>query len=191
MKLITLASALLPYVLGKQGLSSRQNSCNTYVVSGISGGFTEKVSVDFTSAQSGGNAATFLSQHALSISDYSVGSAPIAHDFIPGNFPSYGGSGSVESAEVVTDDTFTYPLVRTVLKSSTTTWGLLRLRGGTETTDNVEFTFDPSQGLSWVGGAAVTPYWSNGPPTAGFKSLRIRSIELYKGYTSTTSGHCL
>ncbi|KAK0489487.1 concanavalin A-like lectin/glucanase domain-containing protein [Armillaria luteobubalina] len=272
MRLLTFASALLPYcVLAKQTLSSRQNSCDTYAVSGISGGFTEKVSVDFTSAQSGGNAANFLSQYGLSISDYNVASTPIAHDFIPGNVllgngvlqlkvSSYGGSGSVKSAEVVTDDTFTYASVRTVLKSSTTpgvcegnffylsdtqetdieiltsttltgnqyvpagvwTTNQATVEGGAETTDNVEFTFDPSQdfheyridwspsatafyidgtqinkfseNVPWESGhwiwnvwSSDDPYWSNGPPTAD-SITEIRSIELYKGYISTTSG---
>ncbi|KAG7446743.1 concanavalin A-like lectin/glucanase [Guyanagaster necrorhizus] len=274
MNLLTFASAvslLIPSALGKQALSSRRDSCDTYVLSGISGGFTEQVSVDFTSAQSSGDAANFLSQHGLSISNYNVASTPVAHDFVPANVllgngvlqlkvTSYSGSGSVESAEVVTDDTFAYASVRTVLKSSATfgvcegnffylsdtqetdieiltsttltgndyvsagVWmtNQATVEGGTKTTDNVEFTFDPSQDFHeyridwsplattfyidgiqinnfsdnvpwdsgywiWNAWSSGDPYWSNGPPTAD-SITEIRSIELYKGYTSTTSG---
>jgi hypothetical protein len=69
------------------------------------------------------------SSNGLSISDYTVDRTPLPHTFVPGNVAlgsgsldlkvsAYQGNGSVQSSEVLTDDTFKFASVRTVLKSS-------------------------------------------------------------------------
>ena len=65
----------------------------------------------------------------ISISNYTVKSTPVAHTFVPGNVAlgsgsldlkvsAYGGTGSVQSSEIVTQDIFQFASVRTMLKSS-------------------------------------------------------------------------
>lgn len=41
--------------------NSSAAACNTYTISGITGGFTGKILADFSTATSGGDAAAFLS----------------------------------------------------------------------------------------------------------------------------------
>ncbi|RDB17495.1 Beta-glucanase [Hypsizygus marmoreus] len=102
--------------------------CNTYVAANISGGFTQRQFVDFSGVTPGGNVGSFLSSHGIYISDYPIASTPIPRTFTPRNVAFGSGSldmkvsaytgGSVQSAEIVTEDTFKYASVRTVLKSS-------------------------------------------------------------------------
>ncbi|TFK44189.1 concanavalin A-like lectin/glucanase [Crucibulum laeve] len=250
----------------------KRATCDTYVVSGIPGGFQQRVYADFSSATSGGDVATLLSQYGLSISDYSINGSPVPHTFTPNNaalgagtlnlkVSAYSGSGAVQSAEVVTDTTFKYASVRTVMKSSTTPgivegnffylndnqeidfeiltstvsqasscvpagiWATNQAltAGGASTHQTIPFTFNPTQAfheyrIDWSS-SATTFYidgqqkakltsniptaaghwiwnvwsngdlcWSNGPPTAN-SITQIRSIDIYKGYTSTVSGN--
>src|ERR1700733_9418732 len=65
----------------------------------------------------------------ISISSYTVQSTPMPHTFVPANVAlgsgsldlkvsAYKGNGSVQSSEIVTQETFKFASVRTVLKSS-------------------------------------------------------------------------
>ncbi|KAF5328704.1 hypothetical protein D9619_011712 [Psilocybe cf. subviscida] len=101
-----------------------------FTISGISGGFSTHTLLDFSTQKAGGNAASFLSSHGIMISDYPVGSTPVAHDFSP-SAVSFGqgalnlkvsayvsSQGSVHGAEIVTNSEFLYGSMRTVMKSS-------------------------------------------------------------------------
>ncbi|KAF8893413.1 concanavalin A-like lectin/glucanase domain-containing protein [Infundibulicybe gibba] len=123
---------LLPLLLASvhAGTIQERQNCATYVIPGRSGGFTTKQTIDF-SGVNGGNAATFLSQNGISISNYPISDSPVPHTFVPGNVAlgagtlnmkvnRYSGSGSIQSSEISTQATFQYASVRTVLKSSTT-----------------------------------------------------------------------
>lgn len=45
--------------LGSQ-ITQAKAQCNTYVVPGITGGFTTKMTINFTNARAGGDASAFL-----------------------------------------------------------------------------------------------------------------------------------
>ncbi|KAF8878086.1 concanavalin A-like lectin/glucanase domain-containing protein [Infundibulicybe gibba] len=105
-------------------------TCGTYVIKGQPGGFTNRTFIDF-SGVNGGDAAAFLAQHGMTISNYQVGAGLIPHTFIRDNVAlgsgtldmkvsSYSGSGSVQSAEILTQEKFKYGSMRTVVKSSPT-----------------------------------------------------------------------
>ncbi|KAG6807665.1 hypothetical protein H0H92_006756 [Tricholoma furcatifolium] len=109
----------------------RGQTCDTYVVPTISGGFTTRQFIDFSTVTAGGDASSLLSSYGISISDYSVSSTPVAHTFTPDNVAlgtgslemtvsAYTGSGAVISSEIVTNELFEFGSVRTVLQSSTT-----------------------------------------------------------------------
>ena len=70
-------------------------------------------------------------KNGISVSKYTVNKANLPHTFVPGNVAfgsgsldlkvsAYDGSGSVQSSEIVTRNTFKFASVRTVIKSSTT-----------------------------------------------------------------------
>ncbi|PPQ71287.1 hypothetical protein CVT24_012341 [Panaeolus cyanescens] len=114
-------------------LLSRQtaNSC-LLGLPDMPGGFTERRQVDFSVAKAGDDAAGLLRTYGLSISNYPVASQPVTRDFRRENVRLGDGTldlhvnayseadGTLYSAEVLTDDTFKYASVRTVLKSSRT-----------------------------------------------------------------------
>ncbi|KAF9046011.1 concanavalin A-like lectin/glucanase, partial [Hymenopellis radicata] len=141
-------SLLAPSSQARENLASRQNSCDTYTTSGVSGGFTERTFIDFSSVSSGQDAASFLSQYDFEISNYGVDSTPIGHTFTPDNVKLGDGalemkvsaysSDAVISSEIVSSATFKYASVRVVLKSSTTKGvceGIFFYQGDTQETD--------------------------------------------------------
>ncbi|KAF8916765.1 concanavalin A-like lectin/glucanase [Mucidula mucida] len=142
-------SLLAPSSFARENLASRQDSCDTYTTSGVSGGFTDRNFIDFSSVSSGQDAASFLSQYGFEISNYGpVGSTPTEHTFTPNNVKLGDGalemkvsaytSGAVISSEIVSSDTFKYASVRVVLKSSTTKGvceGIFYYQGDTQESD--------------------------------------------------------
>lgn len=112
-------------------LNSTAAVCNTYVVDGVPGGFTQSVTADFSTVTAGGDAAALLRSFGISISNYGLTSGPVPHTYVPSNVAlgagalnlkvsAYPGTGAIQSAEMVTTDRFKYASVRTVQKSSTT-----------------------------------------------------------------------
>ncbi|EKM74934.1 hypothetical protein AGABI1DRAFT_47135 [Agaricus bisporus var. burnettii JB137-S8] len=110
---------------------SVQAACDTYTVSGIPGGFTRRLFADFSNVSPGGDAASLLSSFGIGISSDTVRSTPIPRTSVPSNIAlgngalnlkvsRYSGSGAVQSAEMVTRDTFKFASVRTSMKSSKT-----------------------------------------------------------------------
>lgn len=106
-------------------------ACDTYVVNGVPGGFAQRVFVDFSTAKSGGDVTTLLNSFGISISNYGISSGPVPRVFVPSNVAlgngalnlkvsAYSGSGSIQSAEISTNDHFESASVRTVLQSSKT-----------------------------------------------------------------------
>ncbi|KAF9448217.1 glycoside hydrolase family 16 protein [Macrolepiota fuliginosa MF-IS2] len=105
-------------------------ACDTYIVNGIPGGFTQRVFADFSGVTAGGDAIALLSSYGLGVSDYSINSTPVPRTFVPSNVALGNGAlnlkvsafsgGSIQSAEMVTQDQFKYASVRTIQKSSTT-----------------------------------------------------------------------
>ncbi|PFH53721.1 glycoside hydrolase family 16 protein [Amanita thiersii Skay4041] len=107
-----------------------RQSCDTYVVPGITGGFTQHTFADFSGVTPGESAASLLSSHGISIDTGLIGTTPIPHQFVAQNVLLGSGSvdlkvnaynpssGQVVSAEMATTDQFLYASVRTVLKSS-------------------------------------------------------------------------
>lgn len=51
---------LAPFITLLLATASVQAACDTYVVNGISGGFTERLFADFSNVVPGGNAASLL-----------------------------------------------------------------------------------------------------------------------------------
>ncbi|KAG5643179.1 hypothetical protein DXG03_001383 [Asterophora parasitica] len=122
-----LASAVL--LLALQVVGAYAQTCNTYVVPSITGGFTQRQFIDFSKVSPGGNVASLLSANGISISNYPISAGPVPRTFTPNNVAfgsgsldmkvsAYRGSGSVLSSEILTNDLFKYASVRTVLKSS-------------------------------------------------------------------------
>ncbi|KAF8888347.1 concanavalin A-like lectin/glucanase domain-containing protein [Infundibulicybe gibba] len=106
------------------------STCAVYVVPGQPGGFTKRTVIDFSKA-SGGSAAAFLAQHEMGISNDLITHGPIPHAFTSNNVAlgsgtlnlkvsAYSGSGSVQSAEISTNERFKYGSIRTVVRSSPT-----------------------------------------------------------------------
>ncbi|KAH0579880.1 hypothetical protein H2248_002708 [Termitomyces sp. 'cryptogamus'] len=104
-------------------------TCDTYVVPSLAGGFTTRQSINFSGVSPGTNVTSFLSSNGISISSYGVTSGPVPHTFTPNNLAfdsgslnmkvsAYAGSGAILSSQMVTNDIFKYASVRTVLKSS-------------------------------------------------------------------------
>lgn len=80
-------------------------ACNTYVVSGVPGGFTQRVFADFSGATSGGDVGAllryatesyysmyhvddgydFARSYGLGVSNYQINSSPVARAFTPSN----------------------------------------------------------------------------------------------------------
>ncbi|KAF9010721.1 hypothetical protein BDQ17DRAFT_1387906 [Cyathus striatus] len=238
------ALLIFPFLaIAVHGTVLEARACNTYTIPGMSGGFTKKVSIDF-SGTSGGNAVTFLHYH--------IDDTPYSRDFVTGNVAlgtgsldlkvsAFHGTGSVQSAEVVTSDTFftglTVPGVCEgnfmyldgysnevdfeILTSTTLSSNLTCVPAGSwvtnyaasKTTQTIPFTFNPSADFhatifyidgvqkaklttnvptlagNWIWNAWSNgdPCWSNGPPISD-SVTHIRSIEMYKGYTSTVKG---
>ncbi|TRM69294.1 glycoside hydrolase family 16 protein [Schizophyllum amplum] len=103
--------------------------CSAYKVANMEGAFTNLIQADFSSATAGGDAAAFLSQFGLYISDYPVGGGSVSHYFRPENVAladgsvqltvnAYDGGEYVNSAEIATGESTLYGSLRTVLKSS-------------------------------------------------------------------------
>ncbi|KAF9050224.1 hypothetical protein BJ165DRAFT_992784 [Panaeolus papilionaceus] len=114
-------------------LSSRQARGNCLLaLPGMPGGLTERRTMDFSTVNAGDDAAASLRSYGLGVSNYPVPSRPVTRDFRRENVKLGQGTldlhvnaysetdGTVYSAEVLTEDTFKYASVRTVLKSSRT-----------------------------------------------------------------------
>ncbi|KAF8893411.1 concanavalin A-like lectin/glucanase [Infundibulicybe gibba] len=112
------------------GVIEERQNCATYVIAGRPGGFTKKQFINFAGVN-GGNAADFLAQNGLAISNYPVNDQPVPHSFVPENVAlgagtlnmkvnGWSGNGAIKSAEIITQDRFRYASVRTILKSSPT-----------------------------------------------------------------------
>jgi len=121
--------AALQQIAASTANAEPQSTCNTYTVSGIPGGFQQRTQIDFSSVIPEDDVTAILSTYGLSISNYAVNSGPVPHSFLPSNVAlgngtlnlkvsAYSGGSVVDSAEVVTVDTFAYGSVRTVMKSS-------------------------------------------------------------------------
>ncbi|KAG2016249.1 hypothetical protein CC2G_009432 [Coprinopsis cinerea AmutBmut pab1-1] len=136
MRFITAASVLLSLLMASEGkeLLNRQASCDTYVVSNMTGGFRTRTFIDFSNAQEGDNTQQFLVANSFYTSNWDVyiDPGPLTHTFTPNNVKlgngalelkvsaHPGGNAKVVSAEIGTTYSFKYGSVRTYLKSSTT-----------------------------------------------------------------------
>ncbi|KAJ3512935.1 hypothetical protein NLJ89_g3238 [Agrocybe chaxingu] len=114
-------SLLVPTVVWAQ--------CQTYVVPGTQGGFTQRSFTDFSSGTPSQNALEFLDAHGFYSSAYPVDATPIPREFTQDNVNfgtgalnlkvnAYSGSGPVIGAEIGTLEQFLYGSVRTVQRSS-------------------------------------------------------------------------
>ncbi|PPQ82895.1 hypothetical protein CVT25_009682 [Psilocybe cyanescens] len=108
--------------------SARAPAACTYVIPEIPGGFSQRRFADFSGNTPSDSAATVLGTYNIGISQYGPLGTPVPHDFVASNVAFGNGylglkvnaytSGSVHSAEIVTNDVFKYASVRTVLKST-------------------------------------------------------------------------
>ncbi|CAA7260642.1 unnamed protein product [Cyclocybe aegerita] len=114
-------SLLVPTVVWAQ--------CQTYVVPGTQGGFTQRSFTNFSSGTPSQNALEFLDAHGFYASAYPIDATPISREFTQDNVNfgtgalnlkvnAYSGSGPVIGAEIGTLEQFLYGSVRTVQRSS-------------------------------------------------------------------------